>query len=135
MNDQPLMRVMDGAANTAEHFQSITDREPIVIAVFVDPDAFEVLHDQKREAVRSYFGAVQLRDVQVIEARQDLRFTLEMPRCFFASGSKPDQLERDLPIQLLVVRQINFPHSAAANVRNDFVIADALIRFQRRLEK
>ena len=45
MNDQPLMGIMNRAANTAEHFQSITDRELIVIAVFVDLDAFDVLHD------------------------------------------------------------------------------------------
>ena len=129
MNDQPLMGVMNRTANAAKHFQSITDRELIVIAVFVDPDAFDVLHDQKREAVRNYFGAVQLRDVQVIEARQDLRFTPEMARCFFSSDSEPDQFKRDLAIQLLVMRQIYFPHAAAANVRNDFVIADMMAGF------
>jgi hypothetical protein len=47
MNDQPLMRVMDRAANSAEHFQSITDREMILIAMFVDPNAFDIFHDQK----------------------------------------------------------------------------------------
>ena len=70
-----------------------------------------------------------MRDVRVIQARQDLRFTPEMTLCFISPDSEPDQFERDLAIQLLIMRQIDFPHAATANVRTDFVIADMLIRF------
>jgi hypothetical protein len=107
---------MDGTANAAEHFESITDGELIVTAVLIDPNPFDVFHDQKRDALGSYFGAVKLRDVRVIQARQNLRFTPEMAGCFFAPYSKSDEFESNSAIQLLVARQVHFAHAAAANV-------------------
>ena len=62
----------------------------------------------------------------MIQRRERLRFALEPRQALGVSGERVRQdLDRDLAIQLRVRRPIHLPHAAFADLRGDFVDAEA----------
>ena len=65
-------------------------------------------------------------DVRVIQRREDFRFALEPREPIGIGGERWRQdLDRDLALQLRVGRPIHLPHPAFADLRGDFVDAEA----------
>src|SRR5262249_31074773 len=78
-------------------------------------------HDERTDAV-GLLESVDLRDVRVIQRRQQPGFALEPcdPIRIGRNGTGQD-LDRDIAIELAVPRTIDLAHTAAANRRDDFV--------------
>jgi hypothetical protein len=78
-------------------------RQPLGEVITLDQ-----LHDE-----RAFFEAVDVRDVGMIERRQDFRFALESRQPLAIVGDISGQdLEGDLALQLRIPRPIHLAHSA-----------------------
>src|SRR6185503_17521629 len=79
-----------------------------------------------------FLDAVDLRDVRMIQRRQQPRLALE-PRKAIRIGRETGRqdLDRDVASQLRVARAIHFAHAAHAEQPDDFVDADPRLRYQR----
>src|SRR5206468_10782845 len=63
-------------------------------------------------------------DVRMIQRRSGLRLLHEPPHAIrMSSNIRRQNLQRNFAIQLCILRQINFTHSARANLCADFVTA------------
>ena len=83
--------------------------------------AFDQFHDQRAPS-GEVFDAVDLRDVGMIERRQDLCLTLETGEAVSVRGEEVGQyLERDVASELRIARPIHFPHAAGAQQRQHLV--------------
>jgi hypothetical protein len=72
---------------------------------------------------------VNLRDVRVIERREEASFTLETGKAVRIGCEVGwEDLERDVPLESRVARPIHFAHAASANGRRDLVLTDARSR-------
>ena len=72
MDDQPGVRVRDGARHQQEQAQPGANRQLPRVDVFVNRTAFDVLQREVRLAAARDAGVVQPCDVRVIEGGQDL---------------------------------------------------------------
>ena len=88
--------------------------------------AFDVLHDEIRQAVVGRVAVQQVRDVRVIEARKDLPLVAEAAQHGLRIHAALDELDRDLFLVLPVGApgEIDGAHAAAADALRDFVVAD-----------
>ena len=75
MDDQPLVREVDGAAYQPEQRDPLAEREAL-LAVRGDRDALDVLHDEVGHAVLRA-AVEQPRDVRVLEPGEDLPLETE----------------------------------------------------------
>ena len=76
--------------------------------------------------------AVDLRDVRMIEGRQDLRLSLEPSEAIRVSGEGVwEDLQRDVPAELGVGGAIHLPHAPLADEDGDVVVAEAGADVQR----
>ena len=126
MNDQMLVRVGDGRANFAKKVESLLHREPACLAIVVESVAFHIFHGEKWNSIRGHAAAVKLRDVRMIQAGEETLFVFEVAKDVVCVHAATNELERGFAIQFSIVREINFAHSAAADERQNFVIADYL---------
>ena len=88
--------------------------------------ALDVFHDKKWNSIRSKAAAVKLRDVWVIETGEEMLFAFEVTNNVFRVEAAANELERDFAIQLPILREINFAHAAAADERDNLVVANDL---------
>ena len=66
------------------------------------------------------------------ERRDRLRFALETGQRFGIGGDGPrEDLDRHVPIQLLVARAVDLAHSAFAKFRDDFIGSESRAYFHR----
>jgi hypothetical protein len=79
VNDQVLMGVLDSVAHTLEQSQALSQRKRVVVAIPIDREAIDVLHDQVRQAVVNT-RVTQSGDVTMIEAGKclDLGFKVSV---------------------------------------------------------
>jgi len=99
MNDQPLMRIVNGCADLPKKLETRGGRESLGVAVFVDPRAGDVFHREVGNVTRRDPGAVKLRDIRVVEARQDLFFVAKTRDDFRTVHSRTNEFKRHLAPQ------------------------------------
>src|ERR1043166_1056441 len=131
MNDQMLVRVVNRRANFAEELKPLVDGEIFLAAIIVDAGSIDVFHRKERNAIRGHARVIKLGDVWMIETGEQTLLAEKSPHDLIAVHPVPDELERDPTVQLSILREINFAHPAAADQRNDLVIADDLARRER----
>ena len=84
----------------------------------------ELHHDRTHTA--TFFEAVDVRDVRVIDGRQRLRFACEPREPLGVAGERVGQdLQRDIAIELRIARTEYLAHPARADAGDDFVDAEA----------
>ena len=81
---------------------------------------------KKWNSIGGNAAAVKLRDVRMIQAGEETLFVLEAAKNVVRIHAAANKLERDFAMQLSILREINFAHSAAADERQNFVIANCL---------
>ena len=74
MDDEILVRVVHGGAHIMEETQPLLDPEALAVAVGGDRHAIHVLHDEERQLSVGDAAVEQLRDVRVVQRREDLSF-------------------------------------------------------------
>ena len=91
---------------------------------FVERLALDVLHRDERSPVR-LADFVDRADVRVIESGRAARLSHETPRGdWIRRRAGRQELQRDAPAQLRVVREIDFAHPAGAEFGADDVAAE-----------
>ena len=87
--------------------------------------AFDQLHHERVHAVR-VLQPVDRGDVRMIQRGEDFRFALKARQAVGVGGERRrEDLDRDLTLQLRVGRPIDLPHATHAELRGDFVDAEA----------
>jgi hypothetical protein len=87
---------------------------------------FDQLQHQRRNAIR-LLDAIDRTDMRMIEGREQAGFTLEPGETVGIRRKRRRQnLDRDVPSQLRVLRAIDLPHAAFANPRRDHVRPELL---------
>jgi hypothetical protein len=72
------------------------------------------------------FDAMDLRDVRMIECRQELRFPAEPCEAIGIVGDGGQQdFDRDVTIQLRIAGAIDLAHPARADLGGDFIRAES----------
>ena len=114
MNDTSLMSGLQRHRDLPRNRQRLLDpngapREPIRQC-----RAFHQLQHQCVHTVR-FFQAMDACDIGVIERGQHLRFALEALHSVAGEGERSrEHFERNIAVELDIVRTINFAHAAAA---------------------
>jgi len=86
------------------------------------------LHDQVRRAIDEHVGVERFGNVRAVHARERLGLTLEALE-HLARALRAHHLERHLPRQTLVIRDVHEAHAAFAEQASDAVFAvDELTR-------
>ena len=128
VDDGAAMRIGDGRAHLAKELQPFGDVECLLVAIVVDRQPLDVLHDEVRQAVLGRVAVEQARDVRVIEAGEDLPLVAEAAQHGLRVHAALDELDGDLLLVLAVgaPREIDRAHPAAADPLQDLPVADDL---------
>src|SRR5688572_27560550 len=96
MDDGAAMRVGDGGAGLAKELKPVGYRQRVLVAILVDRQALDVLHDEIRQAVLSGVAIEQACDVRMIETGEDLPLVAETAQHGFRIHAALDELDRGL---------------------------------------
>jgi len=126
VDHEVLVRVLHRRADRAEEEESLPDAEAVAVAVLAERPPLDVLHDEVRQAVLGRPSVEQLRDVRVVERRQDLPLPAEPGDDLGRVHPLADDLDRDVLAELLVRprREVDRPHAPLAEPAEDLVGAD-----------
>src|SRR4030095_11559038 len=117
MNDAFLVRGIERICDLARDGQRALGPDASGLNDRVEGLAGYQLHDERRD-LRELFEAVHLRDVGMVERREQTRFALEPRAALRTAGECARQdLDRDVAPELGVPRAIDLAHSAGANPR------------------
>ena len=100
--------------------------ESLPVAVGGDGHSIHVLHDEEGELPIGDTTVEELRDVRVIQRREDLSFGDEAPVELVGVGAASQQLDRD-PASILAIgafSQVDDAHSAAPELAQQTIGAD-----------
>ena len=88
--------------------------------------ALDQLHDEGAHAAGRFFKAVDVRDVRMVQRGERLCFARETREAFGVARERVGQdFDRDVAIELRIARAIHLAHAACADVRDDFIDAEA----------
>ena len=105
--------------------QRFVERDRPLLDAIRQGRPFNEFEDQGPYAV-SFFEAVDLRDVGVVQGGEDLGLSLEPGEAIRVSGKRVgEDLQRHLAVELRVSRLIDLPHPAFADEGGDVVMAEA----------
>ena len=126
MDDAVLVRGFERLGDLPRHRQRLVDGEGAARDSIGERRAFDQLHHQ-RVLAAGILEAVDLRDVRMIERREELRFPAEPRQAIGIVGDGGQQdLDRHVAIQLRIARAIDLAHPTRADARRDLVAAEPL---------
>jgi hypothetical protein len=123
VHDEVLMRILHGGAHFAEQYDSLPNPKTAAPAIFVDRQAFDVLHDKIWLSIGSRTAIEQTRDIGMLETREDLPFLSEPIDNQIGFHALTDELDRHLFSKFRVGthRQVNRSHTAGTELADEFV--------------
>src|SRR5262245_14021567 len=126
MNDEPLMGILNRAADTSEQLEALAYGESMLVAPPMNGLAVDELHDKIRKAVFGLAAVYEPRDVGMIERREDLALAAEAIEDLFTVHSRANQLDRDAPMKSPGdrVRQVDGTHATGADFLEQPIAAD-----------
>ncbi len=113
----------------AKQVEAVSERELVFSYIFVDRNAFDVLHDQVRKSLVGEARIEQSRNIWMGKIGKDLSLCGKSDeKTARAPGSALHQLDRYLLLVELVgtAREIHLAHAALPDQADHFVVADAL---------
>jgi hypothetical protein len=111
-----------------EQDQALGHRELTLGAELVDGLAFDVLHDKVRSAILGRSSIEELRDIGMLQGRQDLALATEVPD-EIPSGGIGNELDRH-PLPVLIVvseREVDRSHTSCTELLDETVGADSAL--------
>jgi hypothetical protein len=125
MNDALLVRGLECLGNLLRNRERFVDGDRTARDPVCERRALDELHDQGATAT-SFFEAVDLRDLRVVQRRQCLGFALEAgdPVSIMRKGIVQN-LDRDLAAKVGIARTVDVAHAALANRGHHFVDSEA----------
>jgi hypothetical protein len=105
-------------ANTQEKAKALPNAQLPLAAVFSDPHAIDIFHDDVGQILADGASIQQPRDVRVIQAGQNLPFAPETLKNETGVHAGRDKLYRDIHVILLIVAlaQVDGAHSTFPNL-------------------
>ena len=124
------MRVVHGGADGLEQLETGRDVQAERIAIGIDRCAVDVLHDDVSGLVRQRAAVEEVRDIGMVELRQDLPLDLEPRRCAAPDRAAVHDFDRDLLLELGIgaLREVDFAHAARPQGAQHAVRSDASTR-------
>lgn len=127
VDDELAVGVIDGIAEGEEDAKASGEGQGVLVAVLVQPESFDKLHDKVRQAVLAGAAVEQARDVGVDQRGEDLAFHAE---AFEGAGVKPtafDNFDGDGLVDLAVhaFGAEDGTHAATAEQRAELIGAEA----------
>jgi hypothetical protein len=125
MDDSLLVRRFEGLRDLLGDWQRFVDwncaaRNPLRQIL-----TFDEFHHERANA-STFLEAVDVRDVRVVERREDLRFSLEAGEPIGIGGEGVWQdFQRDIAIQLRIARAIDLAHAPRTESGENFVRTDS----------
>jgi hypothetical protein len=86
--------------------------------------AFDQFHDQRCHTV-ALLQAVDDRDVRMVQGREDFCFALEAGQSIDIGRGFGENLDGNSALQIRVDRAVDLAHTAHANLRGNFIGAEA----------
>ena len=124
MDDQGLVGILHREADSTEQPQAFGDRQSVSIAIFVDTNALDVLHN---EIGQSFFSAPTIKepyDAGVVQGCQGLSLVAETPEDFILVRSRLQHLDGDALdkfARAMLFAFIDDAHAALKNFAGDLV--------------
>ena len=114
MHDEILMRVMHCGTNRLKKLEPGYDVQAVRVAVGIDGDAVDILHDDVGGPVREGATVHEMRDVRVIELRQDLPLDFDPRMDSAGERAAEDHFDGDLLLELRIgtFGKVNLAHAA-----------------------
>ena len=121
VDDQVLVRVLDGGADLPKEPQPGRSVEPVRVAVVDDRLPLDVLHREVRPAVRRAAAIEEAGDERMLEAGQDLPLVTEPPHDAVGVHPALEHLDRDALLERVVVAdaEVDGAHAAVADLANE----------------
>ena len=82
VNDQILMRVLNGIANLLEQFKPLVEGKMVSVAIFRDRFALHIFHHQIGNAIFAHPAFYEAGDIGMMQAGQDLLLQFEPAHVF-----------------------------------------------------
>ena len=122
MDDLLRVRRFEGVGDLSRDGQRVGERQP---APGREPigqrRTVDQLHDERRRR-RGVLQPVDVRDVRVIECREDLRFSPEACKAFrIARDRRGQHFQRDVAVELGVARPVDLAHTPDADGADDLI--------------
>ena len=128
MNDAALAGEFERFGNLRGNSQGVGHRQRAAGEARLERLALDELHGDKGNSRsarrrRALADLVDLRDERMIEPRRSVGFSQETPSCrLVGSLAFRQELERDLAIELKILRQIHLAHPPLADFRENAVV-------------
>ena len=115
VEDEVLVRVVDGLADGAEEAEALLDGEPALVAVSRDGAALDVLHREVGQPLLGHAAVEEAGDVRMAEGGEDLALLLEAPPYLRVVEPGPHDLERDVLLERRLANgEVDGAHAALA---------------------
>ena len=125
VDDPLLVGVLDGAADGDEELEPLAGAEPVVVAVVVDGDSLDELHDEVGTAGLGGAGVEDAGDVRVVHQRQRLPLGLKAGDHWLGVHARLDDLESDAAVDRLgLLGDKDDTHPTFADLLQQLVAAD-----------
>ena len=125
VDDALLVCMLDRPAKPLEHRQPIARAHPLLVAVLVDRNPGDVLHDEVRAPRLRAPGVEHLGDVRVVHQRQRLALALEASDHLLRIHAELDDLDRHAALKrLTLLGEIDAAHASLAQQAENLVGAD-----------
>ncbi len=127
VDDEVLVRVLDGGAHFHEQGEAIPRIEAPLVAIQRDRASIDVLHHQVGLTLRGRAAVEDGRDVRVLQERQDLTLLAKPPLGVLRGGAAAHQLQSDRLLERVVVtdRPIDGAHPPGGDYVEHAVGTDA----------
>ena len=130
MNDSAFMRGRQRRGNLAGNWQHLVDRDRPLLNPVSERGTVHQFKDEgghrRPSGSEEVLESVDLRDIGMIQGRQQLRLAIESRQLFRIGREGPRQyLYGDVPIEPGVPRTVDLTHATNAKRRADLVDAEA----------
>ena len=125
VDDPLLVRRFQRLSDLLRDGECFVDRHGTLRDAIRERWALDEFHHQRRHAI-ALLEAVNLRDMRVVQRRQDFGLTLESRQPLRVRRNRRGQhLDRNGTLQVGVRRPIHLPHAAHSDLGGDFIGAEA----------
>ncbi len=125
MDDRLVMRMLHALANVHEEFEALTSAETVIVAIFRDGNAGDVLHYEVRNTRDCGTRVENFGDGRMVHQRQRLALGLEAGDDFARVHTRFDQLDGNAAADRnFLFCEPDLAHTAYADPLHEPVIAD-----------
>ena len=126
MHDEILMRIVNSRTDSSKQHQTLFQCEFVDIAIDIDRQTVDVLHDDIGSAIRRCSAIEQLCDIRMIQRREDLSLDLETTLHLLGDQAGLHEFEGNALTESLVraFGENDFSHASGAEGTQDPILTN-----------